>query len=67
MLSTLRQREVIAADYEYNGLECFFFSKVNHICFNINMSEPDKATVRAAPFALNAFTCTCFLPEILKR
>lgn len=59
MLSTLRQREVIAAVYEYNSLE-WVFSKVNHISLNINMSEPDRESVQATPFALNVFTCTCF-------
>lgn len=57
MLSTLRQRQVIAAAYEYNSLE-WVFSEVKHICFNTQMSEPDKATMQTIPFALNAFTCT---------
>lgn len=55
-LSRRRQREVIAAAYEYNSLEWVFY-KVKHIRLNINMSEPGKAAMRTTPFALNAFTC----------
>lgn len=56
-LKLSRQTEEIPAACEYDSLE-WAFHKVKHACLDINMSEPDKAAMHTAPFALNPFTCT---------